>query len=667
MLTIDGLVTGIDTASIVEGLTEFSQRQISLLESERAEIQTEQSAFQGVEAQLLSLRSSAARLSRSRQNVLQSRTAVSGNEDILSAAAGSGAPVGVYTVEVQSLARAHQIASQGFSSEQAEITTGTFSLSVGGIGEVEIAIDDTNNTLRGLADAINSADSGVAATVINDGSSGTPFRLLLSAEETGARNSIQVTNSLAASAGEAIRPDFTGPAIQEAADAALTLGSGTGAIAVTSATNQVDDLIPGVTLDLKADAVGQPVSITVGRDVEAATEAVNGFVDAFNAVMTFIDERSNFDAETETGGVLLGNRNTIAIQDEVRRTVTDLIEGLDTDINRLSSIGISVTDAGQLIVNSARLSDVLEGRVEGVSERDVIRLFAFSGESSNPNIELLSGSTRSVARSEPYEVEITQAATQAAIQSGTALASSITIDSSNDSLVLSVDGRESSQLNLQAGTYTADELAQHLTDLINADPELAGRTVSVGLTNGNLEITSLTYGSQSKLEIVSGTSLTALGFAGDETDTGRDVVGRFLVDGEIETATGRGRLLTGDVDNEHTADMQLLVSLTEAQVADGVDGSLSVTRGFASRLDKVIGRLTDPTTGRITTANDAFEEEVERIEGSITQQTNLFELRRENLVAEFIAMERAVQQLQSQSSFLSAQLGGVSSSALPGL
>ena len=84
-----------------------------------------------------------------------------------------------------------------------------------------------------------------------------------------------------------------------------------------------------------------------------------------------------------------------------------------------------------------------------------------------------------------------------------------------------------------------------------------------------------------------------------------------------------------------------------------------MTRGITSRLDKIIGTLVDPVSGRFKIENDAFDENLNSIQQSIDRQTELFETRRENLLREFIALESAVAQLQSQSSFLAQQLSSL--------
>lgn len=196
MLSIDGLVTGIDTEAIIEGLLQIQQNQIDILESRKADVVTQQTAFRGVEAQLTSLRTQAGRLSNLQNNVFEQRSVSVSHEDAIIATATRDAAIGTYQVSINQLAAAHQVASQGFTDDNAAVTEGTFTIRVGDRPEVTITVDSSNNTLQGFVDAINAADAGVSATIIRDGSgSATPYRILLSSQHSGAENEISVTNN----------------------------------------------------------------------------------------------------------------------------------------------------------------------------------------------------------------------------------------------------------------------------------------------------------------------------------------------------------------------------------------------------------------------------------------------------------------------------------------
>ena len=662
MPSIDGLITGIDSASIIEDLLAIQQRQIDSLTKKKDKILSKKTAVQGIEARLLSFRSIAAQLGRTQNSVLNSRTVSVSDDTLVSATATDKAAVGVYQIRVNSLASAHQIAAQGYADVDSEVTQGTLDLRVGSGPVTTITVNGTNNTLQGVADAINSSNSNVTAAIVHDSTGGaTPYRLILTSKRSGAANAISVTNNLAASSGGATQLafDLVNP-VEEAADASVSLGSGPGAITVTSESNRIENLLGGVTLDLLDADPARQITLKVAQNTESAVASIEEFVDGFNTLMEFIDDQVRFESETGNAGILLGNRSVIQIQDDVRRAVLEVVPGAGS-LNRLTAIGISVSDRGRLILNSTRLNDVLNGRVEGISSSDVKKLFALSGESDHPQVQFLLGSSRTKSGATPYGVDITQAAEQASIVGTSALADSIVIDGSNDTLSLTIDGADLVDLKLTAGTYTREELADHLQSVIESSPGLFGREVAVGLDGTSLRITSQAYGASSEVTVNSGTALAALGLTSGQTDEGQDVAGSFIVNGQTETAIGRGRVLTGNIDNEHTADLQVRISLTSAQVIPGAEANVTVTRGVASRLDQVLGQLLDSTTGRVKHVDDRFDDQIEDIDKVISRQAARFDAAQQSLLRQFAALESAVAELQNTSSFLTTQLASLSS------
>ena len=664
--TINGLNSGLDTEKIVAGLLDIQQIQIDRLSLRKQEAQQKEGAFQLLEAQLVQFRSAASRLGRVQNNVFESRSVSVSDESALVASASSRATPGIYQISVESLAQAHQVASQGFAEADSQISQGTFTIRQGSSPAVDITIDSSNDTLQGLADSINLAEIGISASLIQDGSgSGATTRLLLSSSKTGEDNAIVVTNNLAASSGGAIQPTFDfGNPVQVATNAEIRLGSGPGALVVETAENRVQDVISGVTLDLLEADPSKPITIRVSQDTDTAVGAVRDFVDAYNSLISFVDAQTQFVPEGDSG-LLIGDRSLLQIEAEVQNALQTIVPGVNTNANRLSTIGVTIGDTGKLSLNTSRLTQALQGEVDGVLPSDIRRLFALDGTSSNPNIQFVLGSSRTRESTSAIQVDITQAAERAAIVSANTLAASTVIDSSNNQLTLTIDNAELS-VTLTEGTYTDSELAAELENVINSHPDASGRSVSVGLQDNGLganalTITSNTYGGSSQVTIQSGSAFTALGLSGIENDQGVDVAGNFIVNGVVEAATGRGRLLVGASDNENTADLQVRVTMTAGQVASGSDGDLLVSRGFASRIDQMMGDFLDSETGVLKSIKDRFKTDADNIQTSIDRQEDIFAKQEQDLLAQFVALERALGELESTSSFLTQQFANLSS------
>jgi flagellar hook-associated protein 2 len=139
---------------------------------------------------------------------------------------------------------------------------------------------------------------------------------------------------------------------------------------------------------------------------------------------------------------------------------------------------------------------------------------------------------------------------------------------------------------------------------------------------------------------------------------GTDVAGSFIVDGQTEAATGRGRLLSGDSDNANTADLQVRVLYSSSQVVAGAEAEITVTAGLGSSLDRLIGDLLDTENGAFTTADKAFTQQAESIQKTIDRQSATFSRQQTELLKQFAALESALSTLKSTSSFVASQLAG---------
>ena len=657
MPTIDGLVTGIDTQAIIDGLLEVRKTQKDLITARQTEIRTKQTIYSSIKDQIGNLRAQAATLGKVQNNVFSNRTVSLSDETLATATASSTAASGVYRLKVQTLAQAQQIATQGVADADSEITQGTLTLRARSRSPVTITIDGTNNTLSGLASAINAAGAGVSASVVQDASGA---RLVVSSEKTGTENAIQITNNLAASAGGATKPefDFDNP-VQEAQDASVTLGSGPGAVTVTSQTNRVSNLIGGVELNLLDADPSKTLTVTVARDSQAGVKAVQDFVDSYNALASFISKQTAYDAGSDKASPLLGDSEVRRIQQQIQNGILGAVAGVSGKANRLAAIGVSVGDGGQLAFNSSKLTSILNGGTEGVTGDDVRRLFALDGTSTNSGIRFVSGSNRTRDLSVPYQVNITQAAEQAQVTAANPLSGTTVLTSANNTFSATIDGQSTGSLTLSEGSYTQDQMAAELERVINAAPGLSGRTVRVAAIAGQLQITSAAYGTSSEVRLAAGTANTTLGFLGTENSVGKNVAGTFVVDGVEEDAIGSGQLLSGKATNKNSADLQVRVTLPPGQVTGGVEGEMTLTRGLAARLDQLLGQMLDPVTGDFVGVDKQFQDRIDQMQKSIDRQQALFDAQEARIRTQFTAMEQAVQQLQSTASLVGSQLAAL--------
>ncbi len=468
--------------------------------------------------------------------------------------------------------------------------------------------------------------------------------------------SIAFTDSGTLTAGDRFRIDTFVPTTQAAQDASLTLGSSSGGgapITIKSATNTVTGVVPGVTLNLLGADAATSVRISVSNDTEDVRGAIEGFVESYNQVIDFLNEQLRYDPVTQEGGLLLGDSLLMSVQNDMRRIATGVVPGLPTDMNRLAAIGVtSVAETGKLVINDAKLDGALAANLEGVAD-----LFSTSFTTTNPDITYLTSSDKTILSSSGFAVDITTAATGGTLE-GAALGSfPITLTTSDNQIRLRVDGQESSVLTLSAQTYnTGDDLAAALQAQLSADPQLAGKHVSVEFSGGRLLFTSSSYGSSSSVQLGSepeNSAFATLGLTAAVATSGQDVAG--TINGE--PATGSGQTLTGNAGNATTDGLALLVTLTPSEVnSSESEGVVTVIDGLGARLNDQLGFLTHPVDGRVTTRTDTLTRQIDDLDSDIESMNERLEEKRQSLLSDFARLEASLASLTSQGDFLIQQL-----------
>jgi flagellar hook-associated protein 2 len=227
-ISSSGLISGLNTEDIIAQLLSIERKPITLLQQRQANFQTKVAAFLDVNVKISSLQGAASSLNDTQNfntksvNVTKNASGV----DIVTATASSAAVVGSQTVEVSQLAQAHKLAAQGFVDQNTTAVasgSGTFSFKVGAVGAVTDLTVTSTTTLQGLHDAINSANAGVTASILNDGSPTNPYRLILTSSTSGSNQDIQiVTNDTTL--------DFANKHIEAAVAATTNSGSYTGTV-----------------------------------------------------------------------------------------------------------------------------------------------------------------------------------------------------------------------------------------------------------------------------------------------------------------------------------------------------------------------------------------------------------------------------------------------------
>lgn len=295
-----GLATGLDTSSIIDQLMDLERRPLSLLEKDKTWLNSRLQAFTELDTKLKSFADSITNLGDA--NTLLQRSIRQSSDALLTARVDSNAQAGAsYQVEVVSLAQVQKSVSAGVASKtDAVFGTGTLSLTLDGTPHT-IDIGDGQNSLTGIMNAINTADLGVRASIINDGSD-TPFRLVLTGNDPAKSFTLDATNL---SGGIAL--DLGAP-VQQATRAHIRVDT----IDIYSDSNTLTEAIPGVSLDLTRAEVGTLTSLNVGIDRDSIKATIEGFAKGYNEVVGFITSQSAMNGAK--GGVLGGDSGISTIK-----------------------------------------------------------------------------------------------------------------------------------------------------------------------------------------------------------------------------------------------------------------------------------------------------------------------------------------------------------------
>jgi flagellar hook-associated protein 2 len=284
----------------------------------------------------------------------------------VTSAASADAVPGQYDVNVTSLARSQSLATGGFA-EDATFSAGTLTfgfLDASGVEDLEVSVED-GDTLEAVRDSINAAGSSVTASIINNGNETDPYQLVLSTSDTGTNAAIQSITFDGGDEGLAYDPTPADPGSYNgmtetvaAVNAELTVNG----IDVTSQSNQVEEAIQGVTLSLAE--VGAS-TVVVEQDNLAVRNAVNEFVNTYNAYEEAASNLTRFNAETGAAGELLGDSALRSIDGRLSSALS-LSTGAEGTFEALNEIGISLQADGTLELDQERLDEVITGDRQGL-------------------------------------------------------------------------------------------------------------------------------------------------------------------------------------------------------------------------------------------------------------------------------------------------------------
>jgi flagellar hook-associated protein 2 len=368
-IAVSGLVSGMDSASIIAKLMELERKPVTLLENKRTDLYNAKAAWQEVSAKMLDIKTAANDIATSSSFASRTASFTSNNASgaaALTVSVGSNSTDGTYSIKVNQLAQAQKyLGDQSFSSSSTALGLEGV-LFINGSSSITFSSTDT---LAGLKDKINNSGTGVTASIINANTSASPqYKMILTGSNVGAANGFTVSFFDQSDDGGG---NLSFSTTQAAQNASLTFDG----VPITKDSNTVSEVITGATLNLQSIGSG---TITMSKDQSGVVTKVQNFVDKYNAIMDYMKQQLTYDQANQTKGTLFGNATLMAMQNQLRSMVSGTIPGLDPTntgtLSSLSQVGITTDVNNQITIDSTTFESALTNKFD-----EVARLFASGG------------------------------------------------------------------------------------------------------------------------------------------------------------------------------------------------------------------------------------------------------------------------------------------------
>ena len=403
--SIDGIISGMNTSDMIDAIIKAESTRIDLVTARQTEETNKLTSWKSIEALLVGLKAQASLLSDER--LWYAKSVTSSDDDVISVSANTKATPGTYFLTVDQLASNHQIASQGISSLTQNFGSGTFEIQIGNGAPTVITVDNSNNTLTSLKDAINNSGAGVVAAVVNDGSEFNPYRLVLTAKESGEAGRISVNSNLSGDTIPLFSSQFdlaeklswdnnaTANPIRSA-NASYTsninktytftvggtgdqlIGSGDIELNWTDGTNSGTITVSAADTDITLEgdgADGLSVYFSAGTLVAGDTFQIQAFAPTI---------QNGQDAIVRLGSSENGGSPILFTSSE--NSISDLIEGVTLDLNSVSSQSVRI----QISEDRSKIKDQINQFVSKYNEYQdfVNKQFSYSAESGEAGVLL---------------------------------------------------------------------------------------------------------------------------------------------------------------------------------------------------------------------------------------------------------------------------------------
>jgi Flagellar capping protein len=340
-ISITGLASGLDTASMISKLMEIERYPYNRLETKKSYLKSEQSVFRSINTKLSALQTAIADLKLSSTYHLSS--AKSADDTVVKATASEGASTGSFNIQITQLAKSHTIASNIVDENSVNLVGKEFFVKGNKIDMSGLDADANNgDVLEYVKNQINQNNWGISATVMSVDDSGNKVLSLIS-KETGAESKIvkvsdpsDPVGSKEISISGSGFDELTFTQKQAAQNAIFTVNG----IDVEKSSNSVKDVISGVTLELLKE--GSSSTVTVASDGDKVASKIDAFVKAYNDVVTTVRDNLAKPADETKMNPLQGDALLKDISNSLYQMFTGASGELGEGFRMMSELGLTI-------------------------------------------------------------------------------------------------------------------------------------------------------------------------------------------------------------------------------------------------------------------------------------------------------------------------------------
>ncbi len=278
----------------------------------------------------------------------------SSHPDIMDGICKADALIGTYEFEVRGVARSDKQLAYGFpDKDQSAVGFGYLQVEREDMTPAEITIEP-GSTLQDVARQINDADVGVRAMVVNTKYNPDSFRLLVVSEKSGKEARIKVDE-------DTTFLEFQNQVVGQNLDVLFE------DVPVTDADNTLDELVDGVTFNIKRAEPGTRVQLNITHDVDKTIESIKAFVDKYNQLSGYGHGQYQEDPQTGKRGILAGDQSLTAVMRGVQSVIGNNRSN-SGKFQTLADIGITTDPkSGALKMDDAKVKSALAEDYEGVA------------------------------------------------------------------------------------------------------------------------------------------------------------------------------------------------------------------------------------------------------------------------------------------------------------